>query len=361
MINVTKTHLPDLNKYKEYVDRIFASGWLTNYGELVQELERSLKKYLDVEHLLVVANGTIALQVAYKVLNLKGNVITTPFSFVATTSSLVWEGLTPVFSDIDPETYTIDPEKLSEKINKDTSAILPVHVFGNTCKVEEIENIAEYHKLKTVYDAAHSFGVKYKGRGIGNCGDASVFSFHSTKIFHTIEGGAITFRDEDLLKKARLMINFGIPGPDQITELGINGKMNEFQAAMGLCILEDMVKIEEARKKIWDKYFASLKNMSLLKLQKMNPESTNNFSYFSILLDSEERLLKIKELLNKEDIYPRRYFYPSLETLPYINSKEVMKNSSDISGRILCLPVYESLEDEIQLKIIKIIKSNIAA
>lgn len=359
MINVTKTYLPDLERYKSYIDKIFSSGWLTNRGDLVQELEKRLQDYLGVNNLLVVSNGTLALQVAFKVLGLKGDVITSPFSFVATTSSLVWEGLTPIFSDIDPDSYTIDPLEIEKLITSSTSAILPVHVFGNSCNIHAIESLAKRYNLKTVYDAAHCFGVNYDGRGISNYGDAITFSFHSTKIFHTIEGGAIVFKDEEMLKKARLMINFGIPGPDNITELGINCKMNEFQAAMGLCILDEIKNIISKRERVWNNYYDAFQHCDQIKLQKLNKRGTNNFSYFSILLKSEKELLNIRDSLNTEEIYPRRYFYPSLETLPYLKKKQIAKISSDISKRILCLPLYDQLEATDQEKIISIIKSNL--
>jgi dTDP-4-amino-4,6-dideoxygalactose transaminase len=248
MINVTKTYLPDKSKYIEYVNRIFKSGWLTNNGQFVQELEKRLADYLGVENLLVVTNGTLALQIAYRILGLKGQVITTPFTFIATVSSLVWEGLNPVFADINSDTFNISPELIEKKISKETSAILPVHVFGNACEVEQIENLAKQHKLKLIFDAAHAFGVRYKDSGILNFGDASILSFHSTKIFHTIEGGAVIFRDKKDYEKARLMINFGIAGYDIVKVLGINAKMNEFQAAMGLCILDDIEELIGKRK-----------------------------------------------------------------------------------------------------------------
>jgi len=236
MINVTKTHLPDIDRYKAYIDRIYRSGWITNNGALVQELEEKLKEYLGVRNILLVSNGTLALQICYKALGLTGEAITTPFSFVATTSSLVWEGLSPVFVDISPETLNMDPDRIEEAIRPETSCIVPVHVFGNGCDVEKIGQIAKKHHLKVVYDAAHAFGVKYNGESILNYGDVSILSFHATKFFHTIEGGAIVTGDDELYEKAKHMINFGITGPESIVGLGINGKMNEFQAAMGLCI-----------------------------------------------------------------------------------------------------------------------------
>lgn len=359
MINVTKTYLPDVEKYKSYVEKIFSSGWLTNNGQMVQELERRLSEFLGVKNLLLVSNGTLALQVAYKVLDLKGDVLTTPFSFVATTSSLVWEGLNPVFVDIDPDTFNMDPEKITDKITKSTSAIVPVHVFGNICDVEKIEEIARRNKLKVIYDAAHAFNVSLNGQSAANYGDISTFSFHSTKVFHTIEGGAIVVKDDDLFKRAKLMINFGIPGPDRVTELGINCKMNEFQAAMGLCVLEDMEMILTHRKKIYNKYCHAFNNNAHIKVQKLNAKASQNYSYFPVVFDSEDVLLNVRGALNKEGIFPRRYFYPSLEEMPFVQQGQAVPVSASISKRILCLPIYESLEESIQDRVIEIVKAKI--
>ncbi|MBC7473812.1 MAG: DegT/DnrJ/EryC1/StrS family aminotransferase, partial [Candidatus Sericytochromatia bacterium] len=284
MINVTKTYIPDIDKYKSYIDQIFASGWLTNNGILTQQLESRLTQYLGVKNLLLVSNGTIALQICYKLLGLKDDVITTPFSFVATVSSLCWEGLNPVFVDIDPETYNIDVEKIESSITSKTTAIVAVHVFGNPCDVEKIEQIAKKYNLKIIYDGAHAFGVNYKNKSVLNYGDLTTLSFHSTKVFHTIEGGAIIINNDQLYKKAKLMINFGIPAPDQVLCLGINAKMNEFQAAMGLCVLDDIEKIYHSRKKVFYFYLNYLNDISLIKFQLIDQQSSNNYGYFPILL-----------------------------------------------------------------------------
>jgi dTDP-4-amino-4,6-dideoxygalactose transaminase len=353
MINVTKTYLPDPEKYKAYVDRIFTSGWLTNNGQFVQELEKRLCQYLGVENLLLVSNGTLALQVAYHALGIKGEAITTPFSFVATASSLAWEGIQPVFTDINPGTLNLDPQKISDKITTRTSAIIPVHVFGNACEIEAISDIAENRGLKIIYDAAHAFGVRYKEKSILLQGDASVLSFHSTKVFHTIEGGAIVFKDKKHLDAARLMINFGIPGYDQISELGINCKMNEFQAVMGLCVLDDMDIIHSEREKVWKKYASAFEKQTSFLLQEQNEFSTRNYSYYPIILDSEDTLLALREALLSNNIAPRRYFYPSLEQVSYVKSGQQVPHSSSISQRILCLPIYPFLESEVQDTIIK--------
>lgn len=359
MINVTKTYLPDKEKFDYYVDKIFSSGWLTNNGQLVQLLEKRLSEYLGVKNLILVANGTLALQIAYKLLNLKEDIVTTPFSFVATTSSIVWEGLNPIFSDINSTTFNIDEKILENSITEKTSAIVPVHVFGNVCKIEEIQSIADKHNLKIIYDAAHAFGVKYKNKNVANYGDIVTLSFHSTKIFHTIEGGAMIIEDNALYEKAKLMINFGIPGYDQISELGINCKMNEFQAAMGLCVLDDMDSIIKNREQVFARYLETIKKSEQIRFQEINPEATQNFSYFPVLFESEEILLKVVSDLRGKEIFPRRYFYPSLESLPYIKKKYSTPNSYNISKRILCLPLYDSLKESEQDIIVQTLNKSI--
>ena len=357
MIHVTKTYLPDKEKYKKYVDEIYENGWVTNNGPLVRELERRLSEYLGVENVVLVANGTVALEIAYRTLGLKDFAITTPFSFVATTSSLVTNGLLPIFADIDPDTLTIDPEKIEQQITRNTSAIVPVHVFGNACNVEAIDVIAQRHNLKVVYDAAHAFGVKYKGESLLKYGDISTLSFHATKLFHTIEGGALIINDDNLLQKARYLINFGFENQESIPELGTNAKMNEFEAAMGLCMLDEIEYIFERRKKVYEIYENELDG--LVKFQEKNKNASLNYSYFPIIFEDENQLLKVKEVLNKENIFPRRYFYPSLDTLSYIEPKQFLPVSRDISRRILCLPMYPELQQHEQVQITKIIKENL--
>jgi dTDP-4-amino-4,6-dideoxygalactose transaminase len=355
MVNVTKTFVPNKSKYKEYVDEILESGWFTNNGKFVQQLENRLKEYLGVKNVVLVSNGTLALQIAYRALEIKGKAITTPFTFVATTSSLVWEGIEPVFADIDSNDYCIDPEKIEKLITKDTSAIVPVHVFGNACDVESIDRIAKKHNLKVIYDAAHAFDVKFKGESILNFGDISTLSFHSTKIFHTIEGGAIIINDDEIYKKVKLLINFGISGPDVIEELGINSKMNEFQAAMGLCVLDEIECIKNKRKEVYEHY---MKNLSgKLKFQHLNPNIDWNYSYFPVEFKDEDELLEVRKRLNEKNIFPRRYFYPSLETLNYIKKTYLVENSSSLAKRILCLPFYDSIGTESVDEIIHIVNS----
>lgn len=357
MINVTKTYLPDMGIYKSYVDKIYKSGFLTNNGQLVQVLEKKLEEYLNVRNLILVSNGTLALQVAYKALELKDEVITTPFSFAATVSSQVWEGLSPVFADINKETFCLDYKKIENLITDKTKAIVPVHVFGNGCDIDEIEKIASENNLKVIYDGAHSFGVKYKNKSILSYGDISTISFHSTKLFHTIEGGGLVIKDDELYKKVKLMINFGISGPEKIEGLGINAKMNEFQAAMGLCVLDEMDKILCGRKVVHNFYINNLSKE--LQLQKYNKDCTRNYAYFPVVFQTEKDLLRVIGELNKKDIFPRRYFYPSLDTLDYLTDSKYMPISNNISRRILCLPIYDSLEESELEQIVKIINSNL--
>ncbi len=356
MIKVTKTYLPNKEKYQKYVDKIFESSWITNNGPLVKELEIRLAEYLGVKNIILVANGTVALEIAYRTLGLKGYVITTPFSFVATTSSLVTNGLHPIFADIDPRTLNMDTNKIEELITPNTSAIVPVHVFGNACEVEAIGEIAKKHDLKVVYDAAHAFDVKYKGVSILNYGDISTLSFHATKLFHTIEGGALIINDDSLVKKARYLINFGIESPMSIPELGTNAKMNEFEAAMGLCMLDEMEDISKKRKAVYERYEKELRG--LVEIPAQNLHSTQNYGYFPVVLKNEEQTLALEQALNEKEIFPRRYFYPSLDTLKYIEPKQYSPVSRDISSRILVLPLYPELEEKDQMNIINIIKEN---
>lgn len=354
MTHVTKTYLPNKEKYKKYIDEIYENGWLTNNGPLVQRLEKRLAEYLGVKNVVLVANGTVALEIAYRTLGLKGFAITTPFSFVATTSSLVTNNILPIYADIDKQTLNLNPKNIEKLITANTSAIVPVHVFGNPCEVEAIEKIAKKHKLKVIYDAAHAFDVKYKDKSVLNYGDISTLSFHATKLFHTIEGGALIINDDKLVQKAKYLINFGIENAESIPHLGTNAKMNEFEAAMGLCVLDEIENINSGRKKVYELYKKELKD--IVQLQKQDKNTTQNYSYFPVVLKSEKQLLKVQKALNKQNINPRRYFYPSLDTLDYIEPKQKCKISRDISKRILCLPIYAELEKDVQDIIISTIK-----
>ena len=355
LINVTKTYMPDKQKLLIYINKIYENGWVTNNGALVQELQTRLAEYLRVKNIILVSSGTIALEIAYKLLKLKGDVITTPFSFIATSTSIVNVGLKPVFADIDPHTYNLDPKNIEEVITDMTSAIVPVHVFGNACEVEEIERIASSYNLKVIYDAAHAFGVQYKNESVLSFGDISTVSFHATKLFHTIEGGALIIDDDTLAEQAKLMINFGIDGPDSIKILGTNAKMNEFEAAMGLCVLDDIESITQQRKEVYEWYSKLLNNC--VEIQMKNVDATNNYAYFPILFKNEHQMLKIKKLLNNYEVNARRYFYPSLDTLPFITEKQTMQVSRDIASRILALPIYPFLDKSDVVKIVDIINN----
>ena len=357
MINVTKPYLPNKKKYKRYIDEIYESNWLTNKGPKLQKLEQRLAKYLGVKNIILVANGTLALEISYRALEIKNSAITTPFSFIATASSLLANNIKPIFADINPKTFNIDPKNIEKLITNKTSAIVPVHVFANACEIEEIEKVATKHNLKVVYDAAHCFGVDYKNQSILNYGDISTLSFHATKIFHTIEGGAIITKNDNLAKKIRSIINFGIKNENEIPDLGTNAKMNEFEAAMGLCVLDEIEIINEKRKNIFKKYSTALKDH--LEMQKQNENSTKNYSYFPILLKNEISLLNLKKALNKQKIYPRRYFYPSLDSLNFLNKTQKSNHSRDIASRILCLPIYPNLKTKEQNLIISAIKKNL--
>lgn len=338
MISVTKSFLPPIEEYTAHVQRAYDNGWLTNRGELVLELEYKLTEYLNLEEskILLMNNGTIPLQIALKILGKEGEVITTPFSYVATTAAIVWEGCIPVFVDIHPDYLTIDETKIESAITDKTTCILATHVFGNPCNVEEIERIAKKHNLKVIYDGAHAFGVKFKGKSIFEYGDVSTCSFHATKLFHTGEGGALFCKDPDLFHQLYYSHNFGHNGPLEFHGLGINGKMSELQAAMGLAVLPYMSTILNGRMKNIEAYRGKLnKNLKELKLLDFTDW---NYAYFPVLFQSEEKLLEVQRRLNELEIFPRRYFYPSLNKLPYV-AEEGLNISERISKRILCLPL----------------------
>ncbi|WP_432709919.1 DegT/DnrJ/EryC1/StrS family aminotransferase [Pedobacter sp.] len=341
MIPVTKPFLPKIHDFEEYIHSIWERQWLTNNGPLVNELELRLKDYLDVKHLLFVSNGTLALQLAIKALGLTGEIITTPFSFVATTNSIIWEGCKPVFVDIDEGTFNIDPKKIESAITPQTSAILATHVYGNPCDIDYIQEIADKYSLKVIYDAAHCFGTKYKNKSVFAYGDISTTSFHATKVFHTIEGGAVFTNSPELLKKLALMRNFGHDGPDEFSELGINGKNCEFHAAMGLCNLKEVDEILDKRRLLSFYYWKALSTLKA-KYPKLNEDLDYNYAYFPVLFDSQDLMLKCLKALENEKIYCRRYFYPSLSTLPFV-TRVHMPVCDSIAKRILCLPLYHTL------------------
>jgi dTDP-4-amino-4,6-dideoxygalactose transaminase len=344
MINVTKTYLPPLEEYVGYLERIWASNQLTNNGPLVKELEAKLKEFLGVKHLFFVSNGTIALQIAIKALGLHDEIITTPFSYVATISSIVWEGCQPVFVDIDPETLCLNPDLIEAAITPRTTAILAVHVYGHPCAVERIQAIADRHGLKVIYDAAHAFGVRYKGPSLLTHGDISTLSFHATKLFHTVEGGALVTNDDEIAHRIGYMRNFGHKGPEDFWGLGINGKNSEFHAAMGLSILPAIDTIIAERKRLSEMYDRLLSHANSLRPR--SPSGTlYNYAYYPVLFRSAVELLSVRTNLNANNIFPRRYFYPSLNTLNYVPTSQ-MPVSESTSERVLCLPLYDSLGDE---------------
>lgn len=349
MIPITRPFLPPQEEYNKYLDGIWKRQWLTNMGPLSSDLEMKLKEHLNVKHLLFVTNGTVALQMAIKALELKGEVITTPFSFIATTSSIVWEGCQPVFVDIDKDSLNIDPTKIEAAITDNTSAILATHVYGNPCDVEAIQKIAQKHNLKVIYDGAHAFGVKVNGKSIFEYGDISICSLHATKLYHSIEGGLIVTTDDKLLKKLASMRNFGFNGYEAFDELGINAKNSEFHAAMGLANLPYIDSIHNNRKKITEAYNVNLRNMNVVK-PKWHAEGTNNYAYYPIVFESEEAMLKASAYLKLHDIFTRRYFYPSLaKVLPYLEPQE-MPVTDEIAKKVMCLPLFNDLTlEEVEL------------
>jgi dTDP-4-amino-4,6-dideoxygalactose transaminase len=347
MINVTKSFLPPLQEYVEYLKGIWERGHLTNHGPLVNELEEKIKEYLGVKHFFFINNGTVAIQIAIKALDIKGEVITTPFSYVATTSSLAWENCTPVFVDVDSADLTLDASKIKAAITPQTTAILATHVYGIPCDVEKIKAIADKHNLKVIYDAAHAFGVSVNGTPLLNFGDISTLSFHATKLFHTVEGGGIATNDDQLAHRISYMRNFGHKGQEEFWGVGINGKSSEFHAAMGLCVFPHIHDIIARRKKLSELYDQQLQKGGITLERPLVKEGTQyNYAYYPVLFETEKQLLSVRDSLNAAYVYPRRYFYPSLHHLPYILNNREMPVSEDVSKRVLCLPLYYDLTEE---------------
>ncbi len=348
-IPVTKPFLPPREEYKALIDGAWERNWLTNNGPLVQRLEKALEGYLQVPHLHYVSSGTMALQIAIKALGLEGDIITTPFSYVATTSSIVWEGCKPVFVDIDPDTLNINPALIEDAITESTSAILATHVFGNPCDIETIGKIARRYDLKVIYDAAHCFGTTYKGQSVYHYGDISTASFHATKLYHTVEGGAVMTKDPEISHNVQRMRNFGHAGFGHFEGIGINGKNSEFHAAMGLVNLNYIEEILDKRKEQCALYEELFMDLPVQTIQ-IQAGTEWNYSYYPVIFDSEETTLRIKAALEGNNIYPRRYFYPSLCELDYVSSNNT-DISVDISKRILCLPLYHELKEIEQEKV----------
>lgn len=351
-IMVTRSSMPDLEEYIDEIREIWDSHWLTNMGPKHKLLQSQLKKYLEVENIELLINGHMALELTLQAMNLQGEVITTPFTFASTTHAIVRNGLEPVFCDIDPTTYTIDTNKIEELITDRTCAIVPVHVYGNICNVEEIQRIADKYGLKVLYDAAHAFGEKYKGRGVGNFGDASCFSFHATKVFNTIEGGAVCYHDRRLGACLYRLKNFGILGPEEVDAVGANGKMNEFCAAMGICNLRHVDEEISKRRKHVEYYYKRLEGIEGIQLNKPQTEVNSNYAYFPVIIDEKKFGASRNEVFDRlaeHGIYVRKYFYPLTNTFSCFHDKYNVDKTPVaryISKRVLTLPLYADLSVE---------------
>lgn len=356
MINVTKSFLPPKEEYDRLLDRLWESHWLTNNGPLQQELEHQLKDYLGIDFLQITSNGTIAIQIILKALGIKGKVITTPFSYVATTSTVIWEGCEPVFVDIDPRTLCIDPDLVEEAIDDETEAVLATHVFGLPCDVERLKEIGIRKGVKIIYDAAHAFGCRYLGRSLLDWGDASTCSFHATKLFHMGEGGCVVTHDPVLDREVSLKKSFGHVGDEHFT-LGINGKNSELHAAMGLAVLPYTAANIAERQKIVEAYDDAIADLPLER--PMIPAGLHyNYAYYPVLFKDEASLLSTVTALRASGIMPRRYFWPSLETLPYVRGNPCPR-SEDVASRVLCLPLYNGLSGDELEKVIQVLQSAI--
>ena len=342
-INISKPFLPPLVEFMDAIAPIWNSHQLTNNGALVQELEATLCKYLGVEHLVLCANGTIAMQLALEVYPAKQEVITTPFTYVATLDSILWQKCTPVFVDILQDDFCINPAYLKNKITANTRAILATHIFGQPCAIEEIEAIASLHDIPVIYDGAHAFACTYKGKSLLSYGDISTCSFNATKIFHTVEGGCIITKDAHIAKQLKQMRYFGM-ADHEIQSVGLNAKQSELHAAMGLVNLHYVDKIKHRFQEISERYSNGLKDCKV-KIIVSKENTTINHAYFPLVFDSEEQLLKVVQILNEHDIFPRRYFFPSLNTLPFV-ACQPCPVAEAMSKRILCLPVYYDLSNE---------------
>lgn len=351
-ILVTRSSMPTIEEYVKEIKELWDSHWLTNMGTKHKELEKSLKEYLDVEGISLFSNGHMALELAIQAMNLTGEVITTPFTFASTTHAIVRNGLTPVFCDINPEDYTMDVEKLESLITDKTSAIVPVHVYGSVCNVEEIDRIADKYGLKVIYDAAHTFGVRYKDKGIGSFGDASMFSFHATKVYNSIEGGAICFKDEEYGLDLYRLKNFGIRNEEVVDGVGANAKMNEFQAAMGICNLRHVDDEIEKRRKVYERYVDNLTGVEGIQLLKKQEYVKPNYAYFPVVFHEEvygASRNEVYDKLKENDICARKYFYPLTNAYDCYRGKYDVNETPvalHISKRVLTLPMYADLSVE---------------
>ncbi len=354
-IYVTKTFLPPLEEFVELLEEIWETHLVTNDGPLFQRFEQDLRAFTGIENLVCLGNGTLALQIAVRALGLNGKeIITTPFTHIASSDCLIWEGCKPVYADIDPDTLNIDPEKIKEKITKETRGILPVHVYSNPCDVEAIGQIAKEYGLKVIYDAAHAFGVNYKGRSLLSYGDLSMTSFNATKVFHSIEGGALFCRDNEMVKSIRKLAYFGMDEKKEITQQqGTNAKLIEMCAAMGIINLRYHEQANLRRKEIYEHYCSLLESNNKIRFQKLT--GNINYSYMPIILESEAFKFHLIQRLKENQIYPREYFHPSLETI--FENKIKCKTAYDISKRILCLPMSDYLTIDDVTKICDVINS----
>lgn len=352
-ILVTQSSMPSYEEYISEIKDCWDTHWLTNMGEKHQQLEERLQEYLKVKRASLFSNGHMALELAIQAFDLSGEVITTPFTFASTTHAIVRNGLQPVFCDIDAVTLTIDSSKIEELITDKTTAILPVHVYGNVCEVEAIEKIAKKHGLKVIYDAAHAMGVFFQGKGIGTYGDASIFSFHATKVFNTIEGGAVCSENDELYEKLYTLKNFGITSDGMVEGIGANAKMNEFEAAMGLCNLRYIEEYIEKRKKITERYGKNLKNVEGITLRTYQENVKTNYAYFPVLVDQKTYGLsrdELHEVLKKEGIYTRKYFSPLTSSFTCYQGMFPIQDTpiaAKAAAEVLTLPLYSelSLED----------------
>lgn len=362
-INVTRSWMPPFEEYCQEIQELWDSRWLTNMGAKHRQLQEKLAVYLDAPNMDLLTNGHLSLELSLQALELEGEVITTPFTFASTTQAIVRSGLTPVFCDIDPVTYTMDTSKLEHLITGRTCAILPVHVYGNVCAVEKIEEIAANHGLKVLYDAAHAFGVRYRGRGIGRFGDLSCFSFHATKVFHTIEGGAACFRDEALGVRLARLKDFGINGPEAVDEIGANGKMNEFCAAMGLCNLRHIGEEIEKRRRVAERFRTRLEGVAGIQLNPIQPEVETNYAYFPAVFDPETFGAdrdQVSAALEAQGVKPRKYFYPLTSAFSCYGGRfdpAETPAALRISRQVLTLPLYADLPLETADRICEIILS----
>lgn len=362
-ILVTQSSMPSFEEYCEEVKDIWETHWLTNMGSKHQELQKRLLEYLDVENMEIFTNGHMALELSLQALNLKGEVITTPFTFASTTHAIVRNGLEPVFCDINPIDFTMDVSKIEVLITDRTCAIMPVHVYGNVCNVEEIQRIADKYGLKVIYDAAHTFGVKYKGKGIGAFGDVSCFSFHATKVFNTIEGGSACYKDKELGAALYRLKNFGIRGPEVVDGVGANAKMNEFCAAMGICNLRHIEGEIAKRKLVVEKYMEYLSGVEGIQLNPIQNDVEPNYAYFPVVFDEKVFGATRNEVMAKlaeEGIGARKYFYPLTNTFDAFHGKYDVNETPIalyVSKRVLTLPLYADLPLDIVEKICKIILS----